>query len=397
VSHSIFSPSSAKTILACRPSLLVPGVKGGDGDNDYTNQGTAAHDLIELCGISEHIAKDGVKPADYLGSDLHGVTVDAEMVRDAEVFLQEVRAIMEANPGADVFFERRIVHPRVPEFGGTMDCLIVTDDSLWILDFKFGMGQTVHVEDNEQLLCYIVLAIAEVGKKDYLHATVVQPRKPHTDGPVRTWSPDYETVNQFANVLTGCIQQYRERKRQQDAGTAVYLEVLEEYDPTADNCRFCAGKANCPALQGMFKEYTMETRFDSEYVARVLETEFLVRKHIDAVKIQANAEMADGKTVPGFKRTTKYGNRRWDTRETSPSDLVDIISDTLRKAGYLAKHHLFSTNKLRSPAQLEKQGIPREVFEHLVERPITGVKVVPISDYGDDIDDDAASAFEAVS
>ena len=97
--HSVIGPSSAKTILSCRPSLLVPPVKGGDGDNAYTTQGNAVHDLIELCGAPWTNRNLRYRtPEQYIGQKLRGITVDAEMARDADMFLQEARTIMDANP-----------------------------------------------------------------------------------------------------------------------------------------------------------------------------------------------------------------------------------------------------------------------------------------------------------
>jgi len=388
--HSIIGPSSAKTILSCRPSLLVPPAAGGDGDNTYTSQGDAAHQLIETCGLARFLGEgdSSGNPRDHVGEHINGVEVDVDMANDADIFLREVQRIKTTHPTAEIFFERRIVHSVVGEFGGTMDCLILTDDQLWVLDFKFGMGQTVNVEDNPQLLCYAILAMDAVGKRDRVNLTVVQTRKPHPDGLVRSWSPDYSDIDEFANTLMLCIQQYRERKARQDSGEKVYLTLIDEYNPTEDNCRFCPGKANCPALRAMHESYTMQTKFDPKYVARVLETEFLVRKHIDAVKIQAEAEMADGNEVPGFKRITKYGNRRWNAemlKADAGQFTADLIGCCLPGTQVLAP-----SGKLLSPAQLEKKGVERSLFEHLVERPITGVKVVPVGDFGDDLDSQAA-------
>lgn len=389
MTHSTIGPSSAKTILSCRPSLLVPPAAGGDGDNVYTSQGDAAHQLIETCGLARFLGLGPTgNPHEFVGESIEGVEVDADMANDAEIFLREVQRIKNAHPAAEIFFERRIVHSVVGEFGGTMDCLILTDDQLWVLDFKFGMGQTVNVENNPQLLCYAILAMDAVGKRDRVNLTVIQTRKPHPDGVVRSWSPDYSDIDDFGNMLMQCIQDYRERKAEQDAGEPVYLHLIDEYNPTEDNCRFCKGKANCPALRAMHESYTMETKFDPKYVARVLETEFLVRKHIDAVKIQAEAEMSNGNKVPGFKRVTKYGNRRWNAemvKADSAQFLAELASCCLPGTQLLAP-----SGKMLSPAQLEKTGVEREMFEHLVERPITGVKVTRMEDFGDDLDSQAA-------
>jgi len=85
---------------------------------------------------------------------------------------------------------------------------------------------------------------------------------------------------------------------------------------------------------------------------------------------------------------TKYGNRRWNAemvKADSAQFLAELASCCLPGTQLLAP-----SGKMLSPAQLEKTGVEREMFEHLVERPITGVKVVPEGDFGDDLDSQAA-------
>lgn len=396
MAHSVFSPSGISSILACTPSLHVPIPKGGDGDNDYTREGDVAHQLIEMCGRARYACEEGEfseemqYPQYYLGTFCGSIEFTQEMVRDAELFLGEVARIMEANPGAKISFEERIVHGRVPEFGGTIDCLIITDVAIYILDFKFGAGLSVEVEENRQLLCYAILALFTHGKRERVEFTVVQPRRPHTDGPVRKWSPSYTEVREFGDVLLKCIQQYRERKARQDAGSPVHLELIDEYTPTTDNCRFCKVKANCPALQLMARktvdQMEQDVNFDPEYLSWLLSNEAVIRKHIDACKVQAEAELRDLSTIPGFKLVERYGNRQWNGSAKS------VLPALVASQPFAVT--LWRNGKLVSPAQLEKQGVPREVFEHLVERPVTGTKVVPEDAPGQDLSVDHGAMFE---
>jgi hypothetical protein len=320
------------------------------------------------------------------------------MARHAIVFIDTITCHMAADAYATVYFELRVVHPEIPEFGGTMDAVVVySDGSLAIVDLKYGMGQTVTVEGNPQLLCYSLLAQTQFGETDDVSMTIVQPRKPDPQGPVRTWSPSAQEHADFRQTLFTAITVWRDRHERQQGGEPVYQNLLSEYSPSEENCRFCSGKANCPALKLMMEKYQVSNEesvtpnnFDPEYVAHVLETEFLVRKHIDAVKEQAEAEMAGGNRVPGWKRIEKLGNRTWADPKAAQETLsatAEVLGIALTKA---------APAKFISPAQAEKAGLGRYLIEDLVTRKSSGVKIVPSESFGDDLDSDDSDINNAL-
>ena len=47
----------------------------------------------------------------------------------------------------------------VPDGYGTADCIIVSDDTMQIIDFKYGLGVLVDAEQNTQLMCYSIGAL----------------------------------------------------------------------------------------------------------------------------------------------------------------------------------------------------------------------------------------------
>lgn len=48
----------------------------------------------------------------------------------------------------------------VPDGFGTADCLIVSDETLHIIDFKYGLGVLVDAYENSQMECYALGALA---------------------------------------------------------------------------------------------------------------------------------------------------------------------------------------------------------------------------------------------
>lgn len=92
-----------------------------------------------------------------------------------------------AGPGAKVYVEQKLDIPETGEFG-TADIVIVSFEYLEILDEKSGYVP-VHVHGNEQLLTYLLGAIAKFGPRPKYRLAVHQPNYDHTDGPVRFWEP----------------------------------------------------------------------------------------------------------------------------------------------------------------------------------------------------------------
>lgn len=382
MSHSLFSPSSISSLLSCQTQLFVQENLGGDEDNAYTTEGTVAHNVIERA------AKQGVCPHTLVGTKDEGTLVTTEMANDAKLFLDEVARIVKANPGAQVFHEVRLVHSIISEFGGTMDCLIVTEDDIFVLDFKFGAGISVEVENNKQLLSYAVLAMDEHGRRN-IHLTVIQPRRPHHDGPVRHWSPTWWDIEGFVDELLEGVLWYRSTKKQMESGLVTLGDLTSRLVPSTDNCRFCSRNANCPAQQANITlvHDKRDSDMDEDHLAFVLGNDLLLRKHIEAVKAQAHAHMTAGGKIAGYKLVTAYGNRKFTCKTA-------VLQRALELSGYSPSLATKPNGDKKTPSQLEKD-VPRFVFEDLIETPVTGTKVVPESAYGADLNDDASSAFEA--
>lgn len=357
--HSKLSPSSAARWLKCPASLEGPTAE--DQSSEYAAEGTVAHKLAEHCYLL------GADPFEMVGlsreCDGFMFTVNDEMASAVQMLLDFVDT---AREGKLVATEARIIHPSIPDFGGTVDFVIPTKHHL--IDFKYGAGLVVDVTGddehcwngyNAQLACYALLARAHYGWKPTVDitVTVVQPRATHQDGPIRTvvipWNFLVRFTKEIDRVVSG------ERAGEFNAG---------------DHCRFCPRRVDCPELyertlllaQSEFDESDMTTERASE----VMQMAASIQSYLTAVQSWVHSRMEKGESVPGYKLVNRYGNRRYAFDE-------ETIARKCRSRKF-GKRAIYKM-ELLSPAQLEKV-VGKEFIASLVERPHTGTTVVPESD-----------------
>lgn len=346
--HSKYSPSAAARWLTCPGSLQF---QGEDQSSEYAAEGTVAHALAHSCWLS------GADPELFVGQsrscDGHTIVIDEDMARYVQQYLDVVETKGE---GKQVLIENRIEHSMCEGFGGTIDCLIVSD-KIEVIDFKYGAGIPVDVDQNLQLACYGLLARDKLQRMGDVELTVVQPRATHAEGPVRTWA----VPGDFLSDLM--------------------LQILEVADgdrsdefAAGDHCRWCPGKADCKELYNLTLE-TVKAEFDPEGMTPELAAEVLgkrtaINAYLNEVERWAHSQMDQGVSVPGYKLVDAFGNRRFAVDE---SEIVRRCRN--RKFG---KKQIYKT-ELLSPAQLEKV-VGKELVTSLVERPKKGTTIVPESD-----------------
>lgn len=101
--------------------------------------------------IKKHINDHA--PVGDLARDMKG---DKQFPHDGDkAKIQEYLDGCGACKDPQVLVEQRLDFSKwIPEGFGTGDCLIVADDVLHIIDFKYGLGVLVEAEDNPQMMCY---------------------------------------------------------------------------------------------------------------------------------------------------------------------------------------------------------------------------------------------------
>ena len=119
--HAVLSASGSHRWLNCTPSARLE-LEFENTTSEAAREGTAAHALCEH-KLKKFLKKRSKRPvSDYNSDEMEECTDAYEQKLDFSCY--------------------------VPEGFGTGDCIIISDDKLHIIDFKYGQGIFVEAEHN---------------------------------------------------------------------------------------------------------------------------------------------------------------------------------------------------------------------------------------------------------
>ena len=229
-SHAILSASASHRWLMCPPSVRLSEQFPDDGGSEFAAEGTEAHELCEYrLKSAMGIPADDPVP--------HLQRYNEEMEDCASGYATHVLSLVEeakqtcSDP--KVLIEQRVDFSQwVPEGFGTADCIIVSDGTLRIVDYKHGLGVLVEAENNPQMKCYALgaLEIFDVLYDiDTISMTIYQPRREN----ISTWEISREELLQWAENTLKPI--------------ATMAFAGEGEFCSGEWCGFCKAKHNCRA------------------------------------------------------------------------------------------------------------------------------------------------------
>lgn len=358
--HALLSASSAHRWLACPPSAIANEAYPNQ-DTEFTREGTLAHEVAEW--IASGLVQDREKRVGLI-ADREGVT--REMIECAQGYRDYIEELKKSEE-ALVLLEQKVDYsPWAPEGFGTCDCILIQDDVLTIIDYKYGQGVAVSAVDNPQMKLYALGAFNDFGialdvTKVEMH--IYQPR-------INNVSVDSLTVDELMEWAEKTVKPIAQ-KAHKGKGT---------YNP-GEHCRFCQHGGKCRALTKLCTEYvdTHGLRVSvpvlaPHEVAEVLKMEPLISLWLKKVKDQALTSLMNGEEVPGYKLVEgKLGNRKW-------SDELKV-AEALKAAGYSLED--ITETKLLSPAGMDKAVGKKkvaELLEGLIDRAPGAPTIAPESD-----------------
>ena len=359
--HALLSASSAARWLACPPSAVAAEAYPNQ-DTEFTREGTLAHEVAEV------IASGKIDPVRWRehwseAEETEGIT--QEMIDCAEGYRDYIQE-QTKSPAAVVLLEQRVdFSPWVPDGFGTADCIVIQDNEMDVIDYKYGQGVAVSAEDNPQMKLYGLGALNEFGfaydvEKVRLH--IYQPRLNN----VSVYELTADELQTWGDKTVAPIAQ----KAAKGKGT---------YSP-GEHCRFCPHAGKCRTLTRQCTEYveTHDLRVGVPTlapweVADVLKMEALVNLWLKRVKDQALTTLMNGGEIPGFKVVAGRGSRVW-TNELE-------VADTLKAAGYSQEE--ITKTELLSVAAMEKalgKKKAAELLENFVEKRQGAPTIAPETD-----------------
>lgn len=352
--HALLSASSAHRWLTCPPSAVAAEAYP-EQDTEFTREGTLAHE------VAEQVAGGVLFGVPYfVGDELK------EMKDYAEGYADYIQELKKSND-AIVLLEQRVdFSPWVPDGFGTCDCILIQDDTLTIIDYKYGQGVAVSATDNPQMKLYALGALNDYGlaldvTKVEMH--IFQPR-------INNISTDGLTVDE---LTTWAEKEVKPIAQKAIKGKGTYK--------AGEHCKFCPHAGRCRALTKVCTEY-VETHslraavpvLAPHEVAEVLKMKPLIKLWLDRVAGQALTTLLDGGEIPGWKVVEgKLGNRKW-------TDELQVAA-ALKEAGYSQEE--ITETKLLSPAGMDKAIGKKKVAElleqHIYQSP-GAPQVVPETD-----------------
>ena len=225
--HSILSPSSSHRWLNCTPSAVLE-LEFENTSSAAAEEGTAAHAFCEH-KLKKALKMRSKRPVSDYDSDEMQECTDAYV----DFVLEQYELAKQKCKDPAILIEQKVDFSEyVPDGFGTADCLIVSDDTLSIIDFKYGQGVLVDAYDNSQMKCYALGALA-IYESLYdikeVSMSIFQPRREN----VSTWT-----------IATEELKKWAEEVLKPKADLAIKGEG--EFC-SGDWCKFCKAAVRCRA------------------------------------------------------------------------------------------------------------------------------------------------------
>lgn len=308
VKHALLSASSSHRWIACPPSALLS-KKFEDSSSSFAQEGTDAHTLAQY-KLEKSLGLPTKDPTESLSF------YDEEMNDHAENYaafvLEQVERAKETCVDLQVLIEQKLDFSKyVPEGFGHVDCLIIADGTLTVIDYKYGLGIKVSSERNPQMFCYALGGLSlfdGIYDIDNVRLVIYQPRREN----ISEYTVSKSELIQWAeDVLSPTAQLASKGEGEYKAG---------------EHCQFCKAKATCRKrteynLELAKYDFEVPATLDHEEIAAILTKADELVSWVSDVKEYALKEALNGAKFEGFKLVAGRSNRKY-TDEAAAAGLV---------------------------------------------------------------------------
>lgn len=309
--HALISPSAAHRWMTCTRSA-VDEMEFPDTTSEAAMEGTLAHELCE--GKLLNKLKPGEYPKrklTFLRNKLKKNELwDDEMEGFTDVYVDTVYEHYvgyQDAPYIDV--EKRLdLSDYIPEGFGTADCILISGNTLEVIDFKYGKGVHVDADHNPQMLIYALGAISAyemVYDISTVRLTIIQPRLP---GGITVCEMPVVEVLEFGELV-------REK-------ASLAILGAGEYAPSEAACMFCKAREKCraraEAAVACFKEAdvpVLPSQLSDDEIGEYLRKGAICAKWLKDLEAYALSACLEGKEIAGYKAVEGRGSRDWSDQD----------------------------------------------------------------------------------
>ena len=355
--HAFLSPSGSHRWLNCTPSAMLESEFPG-GSSSAAEEGTAAHEFCEH-KLKKALRRRSKRPVSDYDSDEMQEYTDSYV----DYVLEQLEVAKQTCKDPMVLIEQKVDFSEyVPDGYGTADCIIVSDNTLQIIDFKYGLGVLVDAEQNTQLMCYSIGALNLFDslydiKEVTMH--IFQPRREN----VQNWTIPVDELKAWAeNELKPKAQ--------------MALNGEGEYHP-GEWCQFCKAAVRCRAraeekLRLARQEFKMPPLLADSEIEEVLTILPDLTKWADGILAYAtDAAVNHGKEWNGFKVVEGRSVRKYKDEE--------LVAQAAKDHGYTDIYRqslitMTEMQKLMGKKQFD------QILGDLIAKPQGKPNLVPVTD-----------------
>jgi hypothetical protein len=296
--HSnIVGGSTAKRVINCPGSVALVQKMPPRPSSKYADEGTLLHNVMAELIMGEEA------PEHYLGARYEDQVLTQELIDN------KIKPALEALDEIDPLRVMEIEAETRVSFNGLLDGVFGSTDLIGrlgtravVLDWKFGDGVMVEVEENPQLMFYAAAAMRTPEAQwafegvNEIECVIVQPPE------VRRWVTTPERIAQFELELVQAVKQ----AEKPDAKLAV-----------GDHCKWCAAKPICPLMTGAV-ERALKVQIEAlpaPQISNYLKTADMLEDWIKDLRALALQMLESGAKLPEYKLVAKRAIRSWSDDE----------------------------------------------------------------------------------
>lgn len=321
--HAFLSPSASHRWLMCPPSAKLNAALP-DQTSPYAKQGTDAHELCAYL-VEKALGRDVKDPTENLDYYDEEMQMCAEGY--AEFVMQELELARQTCLDTEVLVEQKVDFSKWVEGGkGTADCILLSDGTAEIIDYKNGLGVMVSSESEEfggnpQLMCYslgVIDMFDGIYNIDTIRMAIYQPRRDN----LSVYEMSKADLLKWADEVL--------------APTAALAMKGEGEFKAGSHCQFCKCKATCRKraefnLEMAQYDFAMPDTLEDHEVEAILMKVDQLTSWADDVKEYALNQALQGKEYENFKVVEGRSVRKYTDEDAVAFAVKDAGFDPYEK------------------------------------------------------------------
>ena len=292
--HSkIVGGSTAKRVMNCPGSVALVQKMPPQPSNKYADEGTLLHNVIaEIVMTDKH-------PEEFLHTKYNDQVLTLDLIDSKLVPALAALDVIDPNKEMEIEAETRVgFGDLLPGVFGSTDLIGRIGSRAVVLDWKFGDGVAVEVEENPQFMFYAAAAMRTEESKwafagvEEIEMVIVQPPQ------VKRWVTTPARIAQFEKDLVKAVKLAQQPNAELKIG---------------DHCRWCAAKPICPQMTGAVDRAlkTSIDGLDAPTISAYLKNADMLEQWITDLRALALQMLDSGARLPDYKLVAKRAIRQW--------------------------------------------------------------------------------------